>query len=53
VGGNSITADVELDRPGEVVEGNVVVLVTVHVMKGNRGREIVENGENLEFDVGF
>jgi hypothetical protein len=50
---NSITADVELNRPGEVFEGHFFVLVTVNVVKGNRSREMVEDGEDLEFEVSF
>jgi hypothetical protein len=52
-GCNPITFNVQLDRPGEVFFGDIVVLMTVNVMKDDRDGEAGKQRQDLEFKIHF
>jgi hypothetical protein len=50
VGGDSVTSNIKLYRPREILERNFLVLVAEDVMKGDRRGETVQSSEGLQFN---
>jgi hypothetical protein len=50
---NEVTMDVQLNVPRTFVRGDVVIVVTLDMAKGDESLEPVEDGQNLELQIRF